>query len=127
MLLYASGVFWPCEPEESREKYLQPQLGLFETATTLGHIVEEGDLRREQLRNRIFFENAYSHWQEAIGEPQRPRPAPEPIEMPNTLQEHPHGQKRVRLAPARGHSHRANSRVEGLGQKSAQSERRSTS
>jgi predicted TIM-barrel fold metal-dependent hydrolase len=82
MPCYASDVFWPCEPEEYREKYLQPQLGLFETATTLEHIVEEGDLRREQLRNKIFFENAYSHWQAAVHEPQNPRPAPEPVQTP---------------------------------------------
>src|SRR5215203_3034155 len=61
MLLYASDVFWPCEPEQYREKYLQPQLGLFETATTIGHIAEEGSPTREQYRNMIFFENAYSH------------------------------------------------------------------
>jgi hypothetical protein len=39
----------------------------------------------------IFFENAYSHWQEAIGEPQRPQPASEPIEMANALKGHSHG------------------------------------
>jgi predicted TIM-barrel fold metal-dependent hydrolase len=90
MLLYASDVFWPCEPEEYREKYLQPQLGLFETATTLGHIVEEGSPTRKQYRDMIFFENAYSHWQDAIREPQTPRSAPESIEMPNALQGHSH-------------------------------------
>jgi len=90
MLLYASDVFWPCEPEEYREKYLQPQLGLFETATTLGHIVEQGSPIRAEYRNMIFFENAYSHWQDAIREPQRPSPAAEPIEMANALQSHPH-------------------------------------
>ncbi len=30
------------ELAQYRESYLQPQLGLFETATTLGHIVQEG-------------------------------------------------------------------------------------
>jgi hypothetical protein len=91
MLLYASDVFWPSEPEQYREQYLQPQLGLFETATTLGHIVEEGDPTREEYRNMIFFENAYSHWQDTVKEPQRPRPATESIEMPHALQEHQHG------------------------------------
>ena len=91
MLLYASDVFWPATPEEYREKYLQPQLGLFETATTIGHIVEEGSPTREEYRNMIFFQNAYSHWQSAIREPQNPRPAPGPIEMPSALQGHPHG------------------------------------
>jgi len=90
MLLYASDVFWPCEPKEYREKYLQPQLGLFETATTIGHIAEEGSPTPERYRNMIFFENAFSHWQHAIREPQNPRPAPEHIEMPNALQDHPH-------------------------------------
>ena len=51
---YASDVFWTCEPEEYREKYLQPQLGLFETATTLEHIVKERGLRRERMRDMIF-------------------------------------------------------------------------
>jgi hypothetical protein len=90
MLLYASDVFWPCEPEEYREKYLQPQLGLFERATTLGHIVEEGSPTRAEYRNMIFFGNAYSHWQDTIRESQRPRPATESIEMANALQSHPH-------------------------------------
>lgn len=91
MLLYGSDVFWPCGPEEYREKYLQPQLGLFETTTTRGHIVEAGSPTRAQYRDMIFFENAYSHWQDAIREPQRPRPASEPIEMPRALQGNPHG------------------------------------
>ncbi len=63
-------------------------LGLFETATTLEHIVEEGDLRRERLRDMIFFENAYSHWQDAVREPQNPRPAPEPVRTPRARREH---------------------------------------
>jgi hypothetical protein len=71
-----------CEPEEYREKYLQPQLGLFEAATTLEPIVEEGDLRREQVRNKIFFENACSHCKAAVREPQNPRPAPQPDRTP---------------------------------------------
>jgi hypothetical protein len=50
--------------------------------------VEEGDLRREQLRNKIFFENAYSHWQAAVREPQNPRPAPEPVQTPRARREH---------------------------------------
>jgi hypothetical protein len=88
MPCYASDVLWPCEPEEYREKYLQPQLGLFETATTLGHIVEEGDLKRERLRNMIFFENAHSHWQAAVQQPQNPRPASEPVQTPRARREH---------------------------------------
>jgi hypothetical protein len=50
MPFYASDVFWPCEAKEYREKFLQPQLGLFETATTLSHIESEGGTSRERLR-----------------------------------------------------------------------------
>jgi predicted TIM-barrel fold metal-dependent hydrolase len=82
MPCYGSDVFWPTSPEEYREKYLQPQLGLFETATTLGHLASEGSVERRRLRDMVFFENAYSHWRETIREPQDPRPAPEPIETP---------------------------------------------
>jgi predicted TIM-barrel fold metal-dependent hydrolase len=89
MLIYGTDTFWPASPEEYREKYLQPQLGLFETVTTRGHIVSEGSPAREAYRNMIFFENAYRHWQAAIREPQRPRPAPEPIETPNAHEGHP--------------------------------------
>ena len=91
MLCYGSDVFWPCEPEQYREKYLQPQLGLFETAATLGHIVGEGSPAREEYRNMIFYRNAFDHWQNAIKEPQDPRPAPEPIEVPNAHHGHSHG------------------------------------
>jgi hypothetical protein len=73
MLLYASDVFWPATPEEYRERCLQPHLGLFETA--LGHIVEEGSPTREEYCDMIFFQNACSHWQSAIREPQNPHPS----------------------------------------------------
>jgi predicted TIM-barrel fold metal-dependent hydrolase len=91
MLMYGTDTFWPMEPAMYRESYLQPQLGLFETATTLGHIVSEGSPAREEYRNMIFFENALDHWQAAIKEPQDPRPAPEPIEVPNAHHGHSHG------------------------------------
>ncbi|MDP9439682.1 MAG: amidohydrolase family protein [Actinomycetota bacterium] len=90
MLLYGTDTFWPMQPEMYRESYLQPQLGLFETATMLGHIVQEGNPTRETYRNVIFFENAHRHWQAALREPQNPRPAPEPIETPNAHQGHSH-------------------------------------
>ena len=45
---------------------------------------------REEYRNMIFYQNAYEHWQNAIGEPQDPRPSPEPIETPNALHGHSH-------------------------------------
>jgi uncharacterized protein len=91
MLMYGTDTFWPVGPEMYRESYLQPQLGLFETATTLGHIVQEGSPAREEYRNMIFFQNALDHWQNAIKEPQNPRPAPEPIEVPNAHEGHSHG------------------------------------
>ncbi len=91
MLMYGTDTFWPVDPEMYREQYLQPQLGLFETATTLGHIVGEGSPAREEYRNMIFFQNALDHWQNAVREPQNPRPAPEPIEAPNAHQGHSHG------------------------------------
>jgi hypothetical protein len=71
-----------------REQYLQPQLGLFETATTLGHIVGEGRPAREEYRDMIFYQNAFDHWQAAIEEPQNLRPAPGPIEPPNAHKGH---------------------------------------
>ena len=55
------------------------------------HIVEEGSPTREEYRSMIFFGNAYSHWQDTIREPQRPRTATESIEMPHALQGHSHG------------------------------------
>lgn len=91
MLCYGSDVFWPCTPERYREQYLQPQLGLFETATTRGHIVSEGSIEREELRNMIFFENAYSHWEAAVHEPQKPRSADHAIETPRASRRHTHG------------------------------------
>ena len=91
MILYGTDTFWPVSPEEYRESYLQPQLGLFETATTLGHIVSESSPAREEYRNMIFYRNAYEHWQSAIKEPQNPRPAPEKIEVPNAHKGHSHG------------------------------------
>ena len=39
----------------------------------------------------IFYQNAYEHWQNAIREPQDPRPAPEPISAPNAHKGHSHG------------------------------------
>jgi hypothetical protein len=88
MLMYGTDVFWPCEPEEYREQFLQPQLGLFETSTTLGHIVGEGSPAREEYRNMIFFQNALDHWQSAIRELQRPQAAQRAIETPRAYQGH---------------------------------------
>ena len=91
MLMYGTDTFWPVDPEMYREQYLQPQLGLFETATTLGHIVGEGSPAREEYRNMIFSQNAHSHWQNAIKEPQNPRSSLEPIETPNAHRRYSHG------------------------------------
>ena len=84
----ACGVDQRQHPRQYRESYLQPQLGLFETATTLGHIVQEVSPTREEYRNMIFYENAYSQRQSAIKEPPNPRSAPEPIQTPNAHQGH---------------------------------------
>jgi hypothetical protein len=65
-----------------REQYLQPQLGLFETAATRGHIVQEGSPAREKYRNMTLYQKALDYWQNAIKEPQNPRPAPERYRRP---------------------------------------------
>ncbi len=75
MLIYGSDVFWPCSADDYREKYLQPQLGLFETVATLSHMAGEGSARRKELRQQIFHDNALAHWEAAVHEPQRPRRA----------------------------------------------------
>jgi uncharacterized protein len=83
MLVYGSDVFWPCTADLYCEQYLQPQLGLFETAATLGHVATEGSAKRKQLRSQIFYDNVWNHWQRAVREPQQPRPADRPIVTPN--------------------------------------------
>ncbi len=82
MLIYASDVFWPCTPTRYREQFLQPQLGLFEVAVTTGHLAGEGSEDRAQLREQIFYENGWQHWQSAVGEPQQPRAANRQIHTP---------------------------------------------
>ncbi len=82
MLLYASDVFWPCTPKRYREQFLQPQLGLFEVAVTRGHLAGEGSDERAQLREQIFFDNGWEHWQSAVREPQQPRAASRKILTP---------------------------------------------
>ncbi|GAC1320602.1 MAG: hypothetical protein NVSMB2_16640 [Chloroflexota bacterium] len=82
MLCYASDLFWPCTPERYREQFLQPQRGLFEVAVTNGHIAEEGDAKRAELREQIFFDNAWSHYQQAVKEPQHPRRAARRVSTP---------------------------------------------
>jgi hypothetical protein len=78
------------DPGRYCPQYLRPQLGLFETAATRGHIVQEGSPAREKYRNMTLYQNALDYWQNAIREPQNPRPAPEPIQAPNAHQGHSH-------------------------------------
>lgn len=73
MFGYGSDMFWPCSPERYENEVLRPQLGLFETAATRGHIAGEGSPGRAELRQRIFHDNIWEHWQAAIRSPQRPR------------------------------------------------------
>lgn len=54
-----------------------------------GHRGLEGSPTREEYRN-MLFQNAYDHWRNAIKEPQRPRPSPEPVEAPNAHRGHSH-------------------------------------
>jgi predicted TIM-barrel fold metal-dependent hydrolase len=82
LLCYGSDVFWPCTPERYLEKYLYPQLGLFEVSVTNSHIASEGSPTRTQLRERIFYSNVLEHWQTAVHEPQQPRPAKQHIITP---------------------------------------------
>jgi predicted TIM-barrel fold metal-dependent hydrolase len=78
-LCYGSDIFWPSEPAKYQETFLKPQLGLFEVAVTQGHHAPEGSSQRIRLREQIFFENAWSHWERAVREPQRPRAAKKKI------------------------------------------------
>ncbi|MBV9579450.1 MAG: amidohydrolase family protein, partial [Chloroflexi bacterium] len=83
MLCYGSDVFWPVSPREYREQYLQPQFGLFEVAATNSHIMPEGDPKRAEVRQQIFYDNAWSHFEAAVREPQRPVASERPIATPH--------------------------------------------
>ncbi len=83
MLCYGSDAFWPKSPDQYREQYLLPQLGLFEVAATNSHIVPEGDPKRAQVRQQIFCDNAWSAWQSVVREPQEPRKAQQRIKTPH--------------------------------------------
>jgi len=97
MLCYASDVFWPCTAERYREQFLQPQRGLFEVSVTRGHIASEGSPERAALREQIFYDNAWAHWQSANKDPQRPRAATQALRTP--------------LAPKAGHARQMNQKV----------------
>lgn len=90
MLIYGSDLFWPATPEKYKEKVLQPQLGLFEVSATLEHIAQEGSQERMELREKIFFTNAFNHWNNAVREPQQPKRAKKPIKTPSAASD-PHG------------------------------------
>ncbi|WP_253767731.1 amidohydrolase family protein [Goodfellowiella coeruleoviolacea] len=85
-LIYGSDGFWPMEADRYVQAHLLPQLGVFETAATLGHVAEEGTDERHQLRQQIFFDNAWSHWCNAVREPQAPRRAGRTISTPQAAQ-----------------------------------------
>jgi predicted TIM-barrel fold metal-dependent hydrolase len=82
MIGYASDAFWPATPERYENQFLRPQLGLFETAATNGHIAEEGSPQRVQLREGVFHDNIWQHWQLAVREPQQPTRAKKKISTP---------------------------------------------
>lgn len=90
MLCYGSDVFWPCTPERYFEQFLYPQRGLFEVSVTCAHLATEGSTSRTQLREAIFFENVFGHWQAAVHEPQQPRPAPHRITTPHARKNYGH-------------------------------------
>jgi predicted TIM-barrel fold metal-dependent hydrolase len=73
MLMYASDVFWPCDPGRYLEQFIYPQLANFETAATLArHTPESGTADRIALRRNVFYDNAVEHWEAATrGKPQR--------------------------------------------------------
>ena len=81
-LFYGSEGFWLMDPEEYRESYLPPQLWLFETATTNGHGAEEGSPERKQLRQDVFYDNAWDSWCAAVRESQAKRGAQTPLAAP---------------------------------------------
>jgi predicted TIM-barrel fold metal-dependent hydrolase len=83
MIGYASDAFWPSTPERYENQFLRPQVGLFETAATTGHIAEEGSPQRVQLRERVFHDNIWEHWQLAVREPQQPQRAKQKITTPH--------------------------------------------
>ncbi|HEY0584017.1 MAG TPA: amidohydrolase family protein [Chloroflexota bacterium] len=94
MIGYASDIFWPGPPDRYDNQYLRPQLGLFETAATTEHIAEEGSPQRIELRQHIFYDNIWNHWQGAVREAQQPLAAKRTITTPRAKGGRPgkHGQ-----------------------------------
>jgi uncharacterized protein len=92
MTIYGSDVFWPAEPDEYVEQYLRPQLGLFEVAATRSHLAPPGTDQRRHWRRKIFHDNAWDHFQNAVREPQRPRAAERELTTPEAMRGHGQGQ-----------------------------------
>jgi len=68
MLMYASDVFWPCDPERYLEEFIYPQLANFEAAATLSRSAPPpGGGGRRSLRKAVFHDNAAEHWKVATG------------------------------------------------------------
>jgi predicted TIM-barrel fold metal-dependent hydrolase len=82
MVCYGSDVFWPTDAEKYLEQFLRRQLGLFEVAVTNGHLAPEGSPTRAQMRQQIFCENAWAHWQGIVRESQRPRASSSRVRTP---------------------------------------------
>src|SRR5262249_52655185 len=99
MLCYTSDLCWPSTPGRDGVQFLQPQLGLFETSVTRGHIATEGSPERHTIRQQIFHDNIATHWQAAVRDPQQPRGAKRPLATP--------------LAPTGDHCARLKERVPG--------------
>jgi predicted TIM-barrel fold metal-dependent hydrolase len=91
MIAYASDCFWPMDTNRYVEGYLLPQIANFEVAATLGHIAGEGSPERAELRQAIFHDNAWDHYQRAVSEPQRPRASHRKLETPRAMTGHDKG------------------------------------
>jgi len=89
--MYGTDTCWPASPEMYREPCLQPQLGLFETATILGHIAGEGGPAREEYRNMIFLPERLRALAERHKGAPGPQALPRAIETPNAHHGHSHG------------------------------------
>ncbi|MEA3218879.1 MAG: uncharacterized protein QOJ19_5035 [Acidimicrobiia bacterium] len=88
VLAYGSDGFWPTDADQYLQRHLLPQLGLFETAATNGHVAPEGSPERAELRQRIFGLNAWDHWSSVVREPQRPRAMDTPPSTPAAVAQH---------------------------------------
>jgi hypothetical protein len=60
----------------------------FEVAATRSHLAPPGSERRREWRRKIFQENAWAHFQNAIREQQRPRAAERELATPEAHRGH---------------------------------------